>query len=332
MEPTDVQALYGGDYAARYDQIWQESDRWGAEAGHHLRSLRELVGPETRWLDVGCGTGWNLSHFPGVTRGGLDLSPDMLAQARTANPDALFLREGDIRDDVEEWHDAWDLVTCTGQPWSYLRTMDEIESALTNLARWTAPDGTCWAPMGDLTDLTGQPVHVPLPGEPPLDDAPMITGVIWSLHESQRDHIHMIWPSVGWCVGVMARHFRRVEIRRWPHDPPWIPVARRVLVATEKRRPGDDTPATIVEHPVPEPDPVEPGPDPVEPEPAPDPVAAVEPVGPVGPVATVEPSGRIAGRRLVDQPFSYVVGRIRPWNPAFWRSVALRVRSRTGRG
>lgn len=334
MEPAEVQALYGGAYAENYNTIWQESDRWEAEAAHHLRSLRELVGPETRWLDVGCGTGWNLSHFPGVERGGLDLSPDMLRQAAAANPDALFFRQGDIRIDIPEWHDRWDLVTCTGQPWSYLATMAEIESALTNLARWTAPGGVCFAPMGDLTDLTGLPVDLPRPGEDPPYDTPMITGVIWSLHESDRDHLHMIWPSLGFCLGIFARHFRRVEVVRWPHDPPWIPVARRVLVGREKREPGDDSPVTIIEHPIPgaapDPDLVQAAPSADEPEPAPapgrtSPATATGPsVAPLPAAAESGAPGRIPGRPLYDQPLSYLARRFKPWTRSFWRSAARR--------
>lgn len=334
MEPDEIQNLYGGRYAAHYNSIWQESERWHAEAAHHVRSLRTLVGPSTRWLDVGCGTGWNLSQFPGTERAGIDLSPDMLAEARASNPDALFLREADIRDDVAEWHDQWNLVTCTGQPWSYVRTMGEIEAIFDNLARWTAPDGVCFLPMGDLTDLTGQPLAHPAPGEDPPYDSPVITGAIWSLHESDRDHIHMIWPSIGFCIDVFARHFKRIEIVRWPHDPPWIPVARRVLVCRDKRQPGDAGPVEIIEHPVPGAADAPEGQDIAD-------VTVTEAVAPTAEPAEVTdsppaiaapaetqpgPGERLPGRSLRDQPLSYLAGRVKPWSPSFWRSLRRRVR------
>jgi SAM-dependent methyltransferase len=350
VDTSDVQALYGGAYAQRYNDIWQHSDRWAAEAEHHLRSLRDLVRPEVRWLDAGCGTGWNLSNFPGVARAGIDLSPGMIEQATAANPDALFIRQGDLRDDIEEWRDGWDLVTCTGQPWSYVDTMGEIEAILTNLARWTAPDGTCFLPMGDLTDLTGHELPLLLPDDPRPDDAPVVDGVIWSLWEHDRHHRSMIWPSVGWCIDVLARHFARIEIVRWPHDPPWLPVARRVLVCTDKRADGDQRPLVVVEHPIPPTDaaPAETAPDDVtaaEPGHAGDPAAAdavdvpetaaaVDVIEPAPATAAAEaaavdpavlPPGRLPGG-VLDQPLSYLLGRARPWTPAFWRSVRRRVR------
>jgi hypothetical protein len=58
-------------------------------------------------------------------RAGVDLSTAMLARARAANPDARFFREDDIRHDVPEWHDAWDLVSSTGQAWGYVDFIGE---------------------------------------------------------------------------------------------------------------------------------------------------------------------------------------------------------------
>lgn len=353
MEAEDVQALYGGTYAERYNDIWQHSGRWAAEADHHLRSLRELVTEETRWLDAGCGTGWNLSKFPGVARAGLDLSPGMIEQASAANPDAIEIRQGDLRDDIVEWHDAWDLVTCTGQPWSYVDTMGEIDAILTNLARWTAPGGTCFLPMGDLSDLTGLPLPITHPDDPKPDDEPVVDGVVWSLWEHDRHHRSMIWPSVSWCIDVLARSFARIEVVRWPHDPPWLPVARRVLVCSDKRMSEDDRrPLVLVEHPVPdtvastgateaappegappEAAPVEfsptvepsPGQEtPLSPDPGPATPAALEPEPAVVALGDLPP-GRLPGG-LLDQRVSYLIGRVRPWTPAFWRSAARRAR------
>jgi SAM-dependent methyltransferase len=250
VEPHEVQALYGGAYAASYNDIWQNSDAWRAEAGHHVRHIGEHIGPDTKWLDAGCGTGFNLSHFAGTERAGLDLSPDMLAEARKANPDATF-RQGDLRVDIPEWHEKWDLVTCTGQPWSYVDSMGEIETILTNLAGWTAPTGTCFLPMADLSDVTGFMLPLVHPDDPDPYDAPIIDGVIWSLWENNRYHRSQVWPSVSWCVGVMARHFARIDIVKWPHDAPLLPIARRVLVATDKRAPGDQRRLVLIDHPVP---------------------------------------------------------------------------------
>src|SRR5690554_6471411 len=100
-------------YAPHYNELWHTDGPWAKETGYHLETLGELVGPETYWLDAGCGTGYFLSKFPGVRRVGLDLTPAMLEQARIGSTDAEELREGDLRDDIEEWHDRFDLVTST---------------------------------------------------------------------------------------------------------------------------------------------------------------------------------------------------------------------------
>src|SRR4051794_2982724 len=106
---TDPRVLYGPDYAAAYDGDWQESEIWGREAAHHVRTISSLLTPGAEWLDVGCGTGWFLSQFPDVERAGTDYSPSMLDKARVANPSAKFFVENDARVDVPDWHDRWDL-------------------------------------------------------------------------------------------------------------------------------------------------------------------------------------------------------------------------------
>ena len=351
MEPAEVQALYGGDYAERYNAIWQESEAWAPEAAHHERTIASLLGEGTRWLDAGCGTGWNLSRFPGVERAGLDLSPDMLAQARPANPDALFFRQGDLRDDVAEWHDQWDLVTCTGQPWCYVSSLDEIKRVAANLAAWTAPQGRCFVPLFDLEDFTGVQLPYPAPGEVVANDSAVITGVFWSAWDAGGHHRDMVAPAVGYWIELFSRYFRRVEITRWPHDPPSLPVARRNLLASEKRGPDDDgAPAVVIWHPVPPSVHDEPEP---EPEPAPptdeaegsggpdadagdgaQPVIEASPPppdspAPVRPPDHAEPGlppGRLPGRGLYDQPLSYLVARFAPWKPAFWRSATRRAK------
>lgn len=252
MQPDDVRSLYGGQYAQRFNLIWHESDIWKPEAGHHIRTLASLIEPDTRWLDVGCGTGWMLSRFPDTARGGMDLSPDMLAEARAANPSAEFFREGDIRDDVPEWHDAWDLVSCNGAPWSYLDSMAEIHAVARNLAAWTAPDGRCLMGIFDLTDYTGIKAPYPAPGEERWIDIPVITGVFWSFYDAAGLHQNMIAPSMEYWIDLFSMHFRKVEIIRWPHDPPFLLLPRRNLLASEKREPGDTTPAEVILHPIPE--------------------------------------------------------------------------------
>jgi len=343
MEPDEVRELYGEDYAKGYAALWQDNEEWYPETRNHLESIAPLVANGQRWLDVGCGTGYFLSKFPGVERAGTDLSPRMLEQARAANPDALFFREGDFRDDVPEWHDQWDVVTCTGQPWSYLQTMEEFHLLVENLARWTKPDGVCFVPLLDLADLTGMSTPYPPVNEPRVLGELVVTGVTWSSNDFGGGvHRNMLAPALGYWLELFSQHFQRVEVVRWPHEPTFLPVARRNVLATRKRGAGDDGPTEIIYHPIPEgsadtPQASEPdlsvaecdgeqasSVDPFDPSVADE--AAVDRDDPnssadVALASEPGPEGRLPGRSLYDQPLSYLIGRIRPWSPEFWRSV-----------
>ena len=85
---------FGSEYLALYPH----RDR--AEARRAVRLLRSAtgLGPGTRVLDVGCGSGRHLAEFLriGYRSTGLDLSPTMLEAARNALPVCGLVR-GDMR-------------------------------------------------------------------------------------------------------------------------------------------------------------------------------------------------------------------------------------------
>lgn len=363
MEPDDARALYGTHYAEVYDGLWQENPLWAPEAEHYLESFRQVLDPGDRWLDVGCGTGWFLSRFPGVRRAGVDLSPAMIERAKAANPDAEFFHEGDIRDDVDAWHGAFDLVSSTGQAWCYVDRLSDIEQVAGNMARWTSPQGRVLLQGPGIRDLTGLPVAEHFDQVAPPRDPVSLTAVTWSFRDDAGLHENMIWPSFDTWVRWFSTWFRHIEIITWPWDPPppVLTMPRRLLVASGKRTDGDDSPVVISERPL-------------FPDQQVDPVAAVGPtlaVGPIGASGTEvlappegaataaggpgrsaggvsdgpghdrpspagsedrqhQPGRKIPGQRLVDQPLSYLLGRIQPTRRSFWRSVAKRLR-RLGR-
>lgn len=78
---------------------------WGdaaTEYAHYCRYVtarirRHANRPVSSLLDIGCGGGKNVLNLKqGLEVTGLDLSPDMLAQARALNPDCTFF-QGDMR-------------------------------------------------------------------------------------------------------------------------------------------------------------------------------------------------------------------------------------------
>jgi SAM-dependent methyltransferase len=350
MQPDDVRELYDEATARTYNERWH-GNPWGNDTLHLADAIGRRVHPEVRWLDVGCGTGHFLSRFPGIERAGTDLSPSMLAEAREASPDALFFEEWDFRQDRTDWHDGFSLVTCTGEPWSYVETIGEIEQLVANLAAWTAPGGTCLLAAQDPLDLTGMRLPYYIPGEPGFPGEIYLKAVVWSMVDRSHEHIpeigpkwhhDLVWPLLEHWVAEFGRHFRTVIVETLPHDPPWLNTPRRVVVAKDKRRPGDSEPVRVVhtseatayaemvppeptgpaEPPAPEQPPV------AEPTPAP----AVPPATPVEEVASTahapspRPPAHPAPGRLRDKTVAELAGKLRPWEPRFWRSAGRRIR------
>src|SRR5436190_1549387 len=133
MKKNQVLDTYDKAYAAAYDQKFHGS----AASAREIEIVRELLGAGP-WLDVACGTGYVLGHFPAVPRAGLDVSAAMLELARHANPDALVLREGSFLDDIEEWHAQWGLVTCMWYAYCLVESVSQVERVIANLGRWTS--------------------------------------------------------------------------------------------------------------------------------------------------------------------------------------------------
>ena len=254
MRPDAVRELYDHQTASTYNERWHGSP-WGNDTDHLADAIGRRVHPTVRWLDVGCGTGHFLSRFPGIERAGTDLSPSMLAEARAASPDALFFEEWDFREDNPDWHDGFTLVTCTGEPWSYVETIAETERFVANLARWTAPGGTCLLAVQDHLDLTGIDLPYHIPGEPGFPGEIQLKALVWSMSDRSHEHLadagvkwhhDMVWPLLGHWIATFGLHFRTIIIETLPHDPPWLNTPRRVLLARDKRAEGDLTPANVV--------------------------------------------------------------------------------------
>jgi ubiquinone/menaquinone biosynthesis C-methylase UbiE len=135
-------ALAGAMYsksAAWYDLIYSFKD-YAGEADR-VRSLLEghARRPLHRLLDVACGTGEHLrflrQHFEVE---GIDLNEAMLAIARTKLP-GVALHHGDMLDfDLGRRFDA---VVCLFSAVGYLRTTEELEAGVAQMARHLEPGG-----------------------------------------------------------------------------------------------------------------------------------------------------------------------------------------------
>jgi SAM-dependent methyltransferase len=247
MEPEAVKDLYDQPYAEAYDQRFL-LDAWPKQgAEFELEIIRRCLPKGSRWLDVGCGTGWFLSKVPNVERAGLDLSPAMVARSREANPGASFIEERSFLDDEPSWHGQWDLVTCLWQPYNYVDDVTQVELLLKNMAGWTKPGGAVFIPVVDLEDIRPH-VDVPYEVEPDVWGGTIaLTSITWTWHEpgTGKVHQHLVAPQAGHFVRVLSTWFRKVEVLRYPPTEPGG-VPRKAILATERRGSDDDGADAVV--------------------------------------------------------------------------------------
>ena len=229
MKVEDIKQLYDGAYAASYDAKFLHSELTAADTRYELKLLETLLKPGMRWLDVACGTGYFLRHFPLIERTGTDISPAMLERARQGNV-GVTLREHDYRHRMDDWIDRFDLVSCMWYAYCYADTVAEVAQLIENLASWTAPSGTCFMPLADPDLITGQTLpyrHASAwPGEV------LITGISWTYVDENgaKAHKHLVSPNIEFMTEHFREFFRSVKVIRYPDSN------RPALLATGKRR------------------------------------------------------------------------------------------------
>jgi SAM-dependent methyltransferase len=233
MKRYEIVRLYGDAYAARYEEEFLEAPLVRSDTEAELKLLEKFLGGGASWLDVACGTGFFLRHFPDVDRAGIDVSPAMLRLARRANPTVPLL-EHDFLDAIPEWENRWGLVSCMWYAYGFVDTIDDLGRLIANLWSWTSTTGTCFVPLADPKLITG----VNLPYQAPTHNAGrvMITGILWSYIEDPIGavHAHLLAPNIAFMVELFGRYFEHVEI---VHYPPafagW--QGRPALVASGKK-------------------------------------------------------------------------------------------------
>lgn len=244
--------LYGDRYASIYDDMWWDDEHWKPVADFYQHALDDALQSSKNWLDVGCGTGYFLSKFPHVNRTGLDRSESMLKRAKEANPSVVFYNQS-MTDKQPELEGKFDLVSCTGQPYCYLPTMDDVKISIARLAEWTAKDGKCILAPLDIVDVWDEEFPsglYELSGLPLSTHGVDILGVVWTNREFDGSYYYQLAPNLDQLIRWFAVHFRKVEVLLRPESAPHTStVMRRVIVASEKREIGDDSPVTVITPP-----------------------------------------------------------------------------------
>lgn len=335
MQRRAVQDLYDGRYAEAYDERFLTGEDWAKQGSDfELELIGDLVErPGSRWLDVGCGTGYYLGRFPAIERAGLDLSPGMLTTAAEAAPTATLV-EGSYLDEHPDWQDRWTLVSCMWAAYSYAGSLPAVEQLIANLARWTAPGGSAFLPVMDVADLSGG-VDIPYRNDDTwvFGGTLLVKAAIWDWHDEKlgKHHRDLIAPHTDHLVELFGRHFRRVEVVLYP---PYLPGwdSRKAVLASEKRGPGDRSPTTVVRRgappcrtimavqpPIADPEPQE---ESTAPAPETDAGPVIEPA-----TVTAGSDGSPAGPPASTSSTALLL-RARPWRRSWWASVGRRIRTR----
>lgn len=120
-------------WAPRYERLWVQKCSLGPTRAA-LRAALDGI-PAGRLLDVGCGTGQLARELPGWGYTGIDLSPSMVAEARSRNPSARF-ECSDVMAFAAK-PGAFDAVVCA-HAFPYL---PDRPAAMSRLADWVRPGG-----------------------------------------------------------------------------------------------------------------------------------------------------------------------------------------------
>ena len=121
-----------------FDLLHQSKDYIGASKTIHNLIQHHRPGTKTL-LEVACGTGKHLACFQEYYQvEGLDLSPDLLEIARKRCPTVSFHLSNMM--DFNLAH-TFDVVTCLFGSIGYLKTIDNLESAIACMTRHLNPGG-----------------------------------------------------------------------------------------------------------------------------------------------------------------------------------------------
>lgn len=253
MKKEDIWKIYDSDYADSYNERYLTNPFSQLSLDVELNVLKNLIGKNDRWLDIGCGTGYFLSKFPGIQRAGLDISPEMLARAKAVNPDILFLKEGDFREKISEWDQAWSVISCMWGAYIYADSVREVEQIITNMINWTKPGGSIFLPVIDMEDIRPNQQITYDQYTDVYGGNIAVTSFTWTWTEadSKKVHKHLVSPHIEHFIKLLSPYFDMIEVVRYPpYQTGW--VSRKAILAKRRRMaPLADQPAQVTWHSIP---------------------------------------------------------------------------------
>jgi SAM-dependent methyltransferase len=219
MKIEQVLETYDEAYAETYNEMFLTDIHSQIKTEDELKILTQLLsekGSAVRWLDVACGTGYYLSHFPELHRAGIDISPAMLKVARKKNPD-IPLIQGNFRDKSLINKGQWDVISSMWWAYSFAESISEIEIMIENIFDWLADDGVFFMPICDpsknLYDNRTNIPYVAVENAPAYGGKILVTGIMWSwIQANGKRHDNMLVPQIEYMIELFKKHFQTVEI------------------------------------------------------------------------------------------------------------------------
>lgn len=235
--PSDVVAIYDDAYADEYDSLYLHP--WTAKHRLNLHNIERLLREirqkrSVSWLDLACGQAWHFTRVAQpVHKVGLDLSRAQLDKARSANPDARFVR-GDMSCSVFR-EASFDLITSFWGAYCYLNGIDRIRSFIRRVIDLTRGGGAIYLEVLlpenlETFNLSGYAERTGFRVSPRSPDYTR-----WSYQDAGGEHV-MTSPPLELFIEPLSESFVRVEAE---HDSGFMVH----VIATGKRdcslrRPG----------------------------------------------------------------------------------------------
>lgn len=140
-----------------YDELYVKDKEYAPEAAKVGELLaRHGVPPQADLLILACGTGGHIPYFRDAYHvSGLDLSEDMLTQARKKFPDLTFYSANLINFSLQRDFDA---MICLYGSIGFVKTVDNLRSTMRCIAAHLRPQGvaliTPWSTVEEFREMT----------------------------------------------------------------------------------------------------------------------------------------------------------------------------------
>ncbi len=212
---------YTGIHARHYDVVYRDKP-YADEARFVDSLLRDAGVARGRLLDVACGTGRHAAQFGalGWDVTGVDLSDELLEQARLSAPEARFERQ-DMRElDVQDG--PFEAVTCLFDSIGYALDDEGVVVTLVAAGRHLAPSGV----------LVLEFLHAPAL----LRDASAVRVRRFALSDHGDELVRISRTQLDEQRGVMEVEFELLELRSDGTYDRWLETQRNRFFSVSEMR------------------------------------------------------------------------------------------------